>query len=295
MKEVVEALKSLREKEWRVLSVIEIGMARHEYVPLEFIARAARLTQDEVEIILRKLHKLGLIQRNVGPYVGYILVSRGYDALALRALVKRGVLESISADPIKVGKESDVYEGRTTSGEVVAVKFHRIGRTSFRQTRRLRTYVGDRRHISWLYESRLSATREYEALNLLYRYGVNVPRPIAHNRHVVVMELLEGVMLSEVPELDDPEETLYKILDEVRKAYKDAQIVHGDLSEFNVLVVDRGKKVYLIDWPQWVSVIHPSAKYLLRRDVENLAKFFRRKYNLKVNPEELVKYVEEGG
>jgi len=286
----------LNEEDFKVLVAIEHGMARHEYVPLEYIAKVTNFTDDKLDMILRKLHRLGLIQRNKGPYIGYVLTTFGYDSLALRALVKRGVLERISADPIGVGKEADIYEGVTPSGEVVAVKFHRIGRVSFRNPRRVRTYVGDRRHISWLYMSRLSAQREYEALVLVHQHGVKAPRPIAHNRHVVVTEKIEGVPLFEVPPLEDPEDVMYQVIENVKLAYTRAGVVHGDLSEFNVLVtVENGREVpVIIDWPQWVPSIHPSAESLLRRDIENIVRFFRRKYNLRVDVEEIIKQVTQG-
>ena len=64
------------------------------------------------------------------------MTTRGYDCLALNALVKKGVLKSLSTKPVGVGKESDVFEGLTYSDDIVAVKFHRLGRDSFRPTTR---------------------------------------------------------------------------------------------------------------------------------------------------------------
>ena len=230
---LINAFKSLREVDFRILNAIERGMAHYEYVPVEVIAKLAGLPSGKVENRIRNIYHLGVVQRYKGAYIGYILTTRGYDCLALNALVKRGVLKSLSTKPIGVGKESDVFEGLTYSDEIVAVKFHRLGRTSFRQTRKYRTYIGDRRHISWLYQARLAAEREYEGLNILYPKGVAVPRPISWNRHVVVTSLVEGIVLYEVPPLSEPEEVLEKILENVKKAY-DIGIVHGDLSEYNI-------------------------------------------------------------
>ncbi len=278
---LINAFKSLKEIDFRILNAIERGMAHYEYVPVEVIAKLAGLPSEKVESRIRNIYHLGVVQRHKGAYVGYILTTRGYDCLALNALVKRGVLKSLSTKPIGVGKESDVFEGLTYSDEVVAVKFHRLGRTSFRQTKKYRTYIGDRRHISWLYQARLAAEREYEGLNILYPKGVAVPRPISWNRHVVVTSLIEGIVLYEVPSLSDPEEVLEKILKNVKKAY-DIGIVHGDLSEYNIIITPE-ENCYIFDWPQWVDRNHPSALFLLKRDVENIVKFFKRKYRVKVN------------
>ncbi|MEM2249001.1 MAG: RIO1 family regulatory kinase/ATPase, partial [Candidatus Bathyarchaeia archaeon] len=231
----------------------------------------------------------GLLYRWIGPYVGYALNMAGYDCLALNALVKAGILESLGK-PLGVGKEADVYDALTQSGERVAVKFHRLGRISFRQTRRLRGYLLDRRHASWLYQSRLAAEREMEALKLVYPCGVSVPKPIGHNRHVVVMGIIEGECLYRITELPSPEETLDEILENVRKAYIGAGVIHGDLSEFNV-IINPDWHILIIDWPQYARTSHPNADMLLKRDIWNILKFFKRKFGISRSLEEIIKYV----
>jgi len=288
MMHTLAALKKLSSDDFRVLNAVERGMAKFLYVPLEELSRLSDLSQDEVVIALKKLHSLGLVQRKKGSYVGYMLTARGYDCLALNTLVKRGVLESISASPVGRGKESDVYKGITPAGRLVAVKFHRVGRTSFRQTRRLRVYVGDRHHISWLYQSRLAAESEFNALKILFAASVSVPEPVDWNRHVVVCEYLEGVELSEAPPLRDAATFRDQLVEEVGKAYS-AGVVHGDLSEYNVLVVE--DTPVLFDWPQWVSSSHPSALYYLKRDLLNILNFFKRKYSLDYDLESFLERV----
>jgi len=287
VKFVVDALRSLNKEDLRILKAIEIGMGKCEYVPLEYISKWIKKDLEYTFRRLLKLSNLGLVQRRKGAYVGYMLTSRGYDCLALDALYKRGVIRYLSLKPLGVGKESDVYEGITPSGSRVAVKFHRLGRTSFRQVRKKRVYVGRRRHISWLYEARLAAEREYTALTLLYPVGVSVPKPVSWNRHVVVMSIIEGIPLYECPELEDPVGVFDEIIENVKKAFKEAEVVHGDLSEYNV-IIQKGGKVLIIDWPQWVPSIHPSAPLLLRRDILILSKFFRRKYKVDLDVESIL-------
>ncbi len=278
----VQALKLLTEVDRRILTAVERGMINHEYVPAELVASIAKLDLELVEKRLKRLNKLGLVQRSAGGARGYVLTSRGYDCLAFYVLARRGVLEALSQSPVGEGKESEVYLGVTPGGRLVAVKVHRVGRTSFRGTKRVRVYVADKRHTSWLYQSRLAARSEFEALSILWKAGVAVPEPLDWNRHVVVTGYVEGVELSEVPELEDPRGVLDRVLAEVEKAFK-AGVVHGDLSEYNVLVTE-GEGVVLIDWPQWFSSAHPQAELYLRRDVENVASFFRRKYGVEVDP-----------
>ncbi|PLJ76957.1 lipopolysaccharide core heptose(II) kinase RfaY [Infirmifilum sp. SLHALR2] len=277
------SLKGLTGDDLRVLTSIERGMINHEYVDVELIASISGLAKDYVEVVLKKLNKLGLVQRYRGSFTGYILTSRGYDCLAFNALVKRGTIVAISETPVGEGKESEVYLGKTSGERIVAVKVHRAGRTSFRGAKRVRGYVADKRHFSWLYLSRLAARNEYEALKILWRERVAVPEPVDWNRHVVVTEYVEGVELSEVPPLSEPILTLEKILAEVEKAYKAGE-VHGDLNEYNVIVT-KGEDIKLLDWPQWVSSAHPNAAFYLKRDIENIVNFFTRKYGLRLNKE----------
>ncbi len=286
----VEAFKKLDRFDFKILNAIERGMSAYMYVPVDVIASLSRLDLDFTTRRLKKLNTLGLVSRRLGSHTGYILTSRGYDCLAFNALVKRGTLESVSATAIGMGKEADVYIGITPAGRKVAVKFHRAGRTSFREIKAKRAYVGERSHVSWLYLSRLAAKNEYKALRILAREGVSVPKPIDWTRHVVVTEFVEAIELSRVPELEQPEKVLEKIIINVKKAYR-AGIVHGDLSEYNILIGEDGEPV-LFDWPQWVPSSHPNAPFLLRRDIENILKFFKRKYGLNIEVKKRVREIE---
>lgn len=275
----VKTLSQLEPEDFRVLMIIEVDMSRHRYVPEDDILRLSGFSRKQIKYRLDRLSKFGLVYRWVGSYIGYALSTAGYDCLAMNALVKANVIEALGK-PLGVGKESDVFDALTPNGRRVAVKFHRLGRISFRQTRRLRGYIADRRHISWLYQSRLAAEREFEALKMVYPEGVSVPEPIGHNRHVVVMGFIEGAELYRVPEVPNPDEVLDEILENVRIAYKKAGVIHADLSEFNV-VLNPDFHILIIDWPQFVTVDHPNAEALLKRDVKNILTFFKKRFNVK--------------
>lgn len=288
----VRVFKHLEPEDIKILATIEVDLSRHRFVPERDILKLSGLSEKEARYRLERLNALGLIYRWTGPYMGYVLNMAGYDCLALNALVKAGILESLGK-PLGVGKESDVYDALTQNGERVAVKFHRLGRTSFRQTRRLRGYLLNRRHASWLYQSRLAAEREIEALRLVYPCGVSVPKPVGHNRHVVVMGMIDGECLFRIAELTNPEAILSEILENVRKAYVEADVIHGDLSEFNV-VLTPDWNVLIIDWPQFIRTDHPNAEMILKRDLWNILKFFRRKFGVTEDLSEALNYVKKG-
>ena len=272
-----------------ILKAIELLMAKHEYVPEVLIAKKAKISLEEAQHRLQHLSKNRLIRKWKGAYTGYVLNMAGYDVLAINAFVKANVLEAFGK-PLGIGKEADVYDALTPEGQRVAVKFHRLGRTSFRQTRRKRDYVAERFHISWLYQSRLAATKEFQALKLLYPEKVAVPKPIKHNRHAIVMSMIEGAELYRYRDIPDPKHVFMEILENVRKAYLKAGVIHADLSEYNV-ILQPDMHILIIDWPQYVRNNHPNAEQLLKRDLRNILTFFRKKRLLKANLDEVFAYV----
>jgi RIO kinase 2 len=242
---------------------------------------------DRIDFTLGKISKLGLTYRTNETYNGHTLNYAGYDCLAINALVKAGVIESFGKT-LGVGKEADVYDALSSTGKRIAVKFHRLGRISFRQTRRKRAY--SREHSSWLFLSHIAAEKEFEAMKLVYEKGVAVPEPISHNRHVVAMGMIEGAQLYKYKDVGKPEKILKDILRNVRKTYLKAHIIHADLSEYNIILQPDGH-LLIIDWPQAVKTDHPNAAEMLERDIKNVLIFFSRKFNIKLAEKEACEYV----
>jgi RIO kinase 2 len=283
----VQVFRKLDNKDFRILQVIESAMSKHEFVPKEVIAKFAKFNPEETTFRLSRLNKLHLIRQTRGPYMGYALNYAGYDCLAINALVKAGILEAFGK-PLGVGKEADVYDALNPKGERIAVKFHRLGRISFRQTKRKRGYTTE--HASWLYQSRLAAEKEFQVLRLVYPHGVAVPKPISQNRHLIAMGMIEGTELAEWKEIPKPEKVLKEILSNIRKAYLKAGIIHADLSEYNI-ILKPNMHILIIDWPQHVTKEHPNAQQLLTRDIKNIIQFFKRKRMLKPKLKDAIAYV----
>ena len=286
----VKFFRDLEVEDFNVLRAIEKGMRNYRYVPYELVLKLSGLAIKEVDFRLGRLSEIRLIRRWVGSYEGYTLNRAGYDCLALNTLVKRNVLEAIGM-PIGVGKESDIYEGLTPNGERVAVKFHRLGSISFRNVIKLRGYVKDKRYTSWLFLSRVSAEREFQALKITYPLGVSVPKPIDRSRHTLVMSIIEGTELENLIDLPNPESVFNEIIENIRRTYLEAKIIHCDLSGFNILIKP-DKHILIIDWPQYVSIRHPNAETLLERDVKNIIDLFKRKFNFEADLEETLRYVK---
>ena len=84
--------------------------------------------------------------------------------------------------------------------------------------------------------------------------------------------------------LSDPVSVYQQIMVDVNKLNK-ANLVHSDLSEYNILIVEKeGKeKPILIDMGQAVLTTHPHAKEFYERDLENIKKYFTKKYGINVS------------
>ena len=277
------ALRYLSDDDFRVLTAVEMGMKNHEVVPVPLITVISGLRHGGAIKCLREVHRHKLVHREAKRYEGYRLTYLGYDYLAMRALSKRSVLKSVGRG-IGMGKEADVFIVTTGSSEddiedkEVAMKIHRLGRTSFRAVKNKRDYMQHRQAASWLYMSRLAAVREYTYMQALYQRGFSVPEPIGHSRHICVMELVGGVLLNQVREMEDPAAVAENLLGFLVRLAEHG-LVHCDLNEFNVIVDDDGETT-VIDFPQMISIEHPDAKSLFERDYEGIAKFFEYRFGL---------------
>ncbi|KAK9840755.1 hypothetical protein WJX81_002413 [Elliptochloris bilobata] len=274
MKLDVNALRYLSREEFRTLQAVELGQKNHEIVPASLIDSIAGLRHGGTVRCLKALLRQKLVHHDSSKYDGYRLTPLGYDFLALKALVNRGAVAAVGRQ-IGVGKESDVYEVLSPQGEVLALKLHRLGRTSFRAVKSKRDYLRHRSSFSWLYLSRLAALKEYAFMAALGAHGFPVPRAVEHNRHAVLMSMVDATLLVQVRELRHPSDVYAQLMDLLARLAAKG-LIHCDFNEFNLLV-DEEERVTLIDFPQMVSTRHANAAELFERDVECIGRFFRKK------------------
>lgn len=207
------------------------------------------------------------------------------NLMRLYKLFSDGTIEQLDF-PLKTGKEGNVFRATTAKGELVAVKIYRTSTATFKDMAkyvqgdpRFRGISANRRKLilAW-------AAKEFRNLQRLYDAGIRVPKPIAHHQNIVVMEYIgtadEPAREMRQVMLDDPEAVMRKILGYMKLAYQKAGLVHGDISEFNVLMLDQ--EPVIIDVGQGVMLEHPLAQELLERDVSNLARYFK-KYGLELD------------
>lgn len=280
---ILEHFKSLDERDFEIISSIEQLMAVHDTIKIEDIAKTSGYTVKFVNKKISLLDKIDILSahRIEDRYSSVELNYMGYDALAVNSLVKKNILDGIGS-PIGIGKESNVFTGILSNEKQCALKFHKIGKTKFKSTKRKRDYFASKRHTSKLYESAINAKREVFALKKLAGI-IPVPQVYGYDRHLIAMELIQGVELQNILDLtEDMYKNLYDDLITYIKTIVNYNIIHGDLSPFNILIGEQNEfiKMTIIDWPQYVELTHPNALDILTMDINNIYTFFNKKTNL---------------
>ena len=280
-----KVVKNLEPEDYKLLKVLASGLKQHESLTRKEITTYSKIHENIVDFRINRLHDMKLIGKNKG---GFTLLMMGLDTVALKMLVDKDIIIAMGK-PIGIGKESDVFEAITSRKQGRALKFFRIGRISFREVRRRRTFIGKEDIHQWLLVNIDAAKKEYNALNRLRHSGIRIPVLYYRAMHCVVMNRIDGLRLVNIHELEDPKITLQNILHDIGTAYK-YNMINSDLSEYNVLL-DSKNNIWIIDWPQVVSRSHPNAADLIKRDVYNIVNFFNKRFDLRKDKDEALNEV----
>ena len=214
-----------------------------------------------------------------------------FDNFTVRLLFKlssQGHFVEDSLSPLFIGKESNVFTAMTEEKTKVVIKIYRLETCDFN---RMYEYIRlDPRFEGMARRRRMVvftwAKREYRNL-LKLRESIRVPTPIACDQNILIMEMIgtdsPAPKLKDVA-LEDPQLMFDKVIASLKKMYF-AGYVHGDLSEFNILVWD-GEPVF-IDFSQTMPSDANQADEFFARDVRNLCRFFK-KHRIQTDPEQLI-------
>jgi len=203
----------------------------------------------------------------------------------LEKLVRRGIIREVKG-VISSGKEARIYWGRDRSHHDVAIKIYMSFTSDFRKS--IKKYIiGDPRFEGipagnlrkLIYEW---TRKEYRNLQKLKAHKVRVPRPIAFSGNILVMEFLgengyRAPLLAEALSSLSREEAaniMVEVVSQAERIVCDAGLVHGDLSEYNIMLWQGVP--WIIDVSQAVPLSHPLALELLERDIRNLTVLCRR-------------------
>ena len=220
-----------------------------------------------------------------------------FDKITLETLYKianQGHIDVLNG-AISTGKEANVLTGITDEEKFIAVKIYRIATSDFKKMNyyldgdpRFNLKTKNKRKIiySWV-------TKEFKNLNRLFDAGVNVPQPITSSNNVLLIEFIGDdngnpaqPVKNQTPE--EPDEFWEKLLQELKLMVNEAKLVHGDLSNYNIL--NQNETPVIIDVSQSVVLDHPIAKELLERDINTLVREYT-KLGVKTSFEEVWEYV----
>ncbi|MBT9488470.1 MAG: serine protein kinase RIO [Rubrivivax sp.] len=209
----------------------------------------------------------------------------------LQALMDEGLIDSVVRQ-LMSGKEATVYVVRCGDDTRCAKVYKEANNRSFRQavdytenrkvknTRQARAMAKGTKYGRASQEAAWQSA-EVDALYRLAGAGVRVPKPYNFHDGVLLMELVADAQGDAAPRLNDVVFTAEEALQHhgalIREVVRMlcAGVVHGDLSEFNILLSDTGPVI--IDLPQAVDAAgNNHAQRMLLRDVQNLRDFFGR-------------------
>ncbi len=202
------------------------------------------------------------------------------------------------AGVVSAGKEARVYRAVGRDGREYAVKIYLTATAEFRKSI-VKYLLGDPRFSdvdtsnTWRLFTAW-ARKEYRNLTRMYECGVRVPKPFLVYQNIVVMEFIgrEGrraPLLHEIYEElgeEDAADIYSQVIENYRRIYCCARLVHADLSEYNIMYLDG--TVYIIDVAQAVSLDHPNYLEFLQSDARNIYRFFTKRLGLELESPEKV-------
>ncbi|XP_057474914.1 uncharacterized protein LOC130763009 [Actinidia eriantha] len=203
--------------------------------------------------------------------------------MVLFKMLNRGIFHDINGC-ISTGKEANVYHATKSDGQELAIKVYKTSILVFKD--RDRYVQGDYRfrHGYCKHNPRKMvktwAEKEMRNLIRLKAAGIRCPTPILLRLHVLVMEFI-GTAGWAAPRLKDASLSLDKFREgyvemimAMRTLYQKCKLVHGDLSEYNILYFEG--HLYIIDVSQSVDLDHPHALDFLREDCVHVSDFFKK-------------------
>ncbi len=204
-------------------------------------------------------------------------------------LKKYGIISDLVAE-VNAGKEATIFVAHLRGAPVIVKSF------------RLQNTCHNRSKGNPQMRAANIAQREYDRLTRAFNSGMQVPTPARKINNVIIMSFI-GSDWEPAPQLrnsiiEEPEEVFDQIIEQLRIMYRKAKLIHGDFSEYNILL-HNGKPV-IIDFPQAIDISLVTVRYthireknlkVLRKDIETIGKFFEKEYNLTYDFKEVYRYI----
>jgi RIO kinase 1 len=224
-----------------------------------------------------------------------------FDAFTMNDLIKLSKQKHYDelVSPVSIGKEANVFSARKKEEGAEVYKIVKIYRLEACNFNKMYDYIKhdpryynikkQRRQVifSWV-------QREYRNIMKAREAGVKVPKPIALLHHVFVMQMIGDEAIGESAQRlkqqspKNPADFFEKLIKNIALLYQKAKLVHGDLSEYNIL---NWKEIpVIIDMSQASPTDAVNADELLDRDIRNMVSYFK-KHGVTTTAEELKKRI----
>jgi len=198
--------------------------------------------------------------------------------MELYDLIKSKIISYING-VVKAGKESVVFWAVDESKKDIALKVYLVSTANFKK--RAPYLIGDPRFSRIKKGTKnlvyLWAQKEFRNLSLCYEKGLPVVRPIHVTKNILVMDFIgkNGAPTNTLLQSQVDQQDYESAISLIRRLYKEAKLVHGDFSEYNIFKTENG--LLLFDLGSAVDLRHPNAKEFLKRDINNITRFFSKR------------------
>jgi RIO kinase 1 len=195
--------------------------------------------------------------------------------------------------PVSAGKESVLFWAVDEKNSDVALKIYLVTTSSFKK--REQYILGDPRFSKIKKGTKnliyLWAKKEFRNLSQCFESGIPVPRPIYVVNNVLAMEFVgeNGAPAKPLLESEVDENDYNQAISILQDLYKKAKLVHGDYSEYNIFKTQKG--LILFDLGSAIDTRHPNTLEFLKRDINNITRFFSKRGIDVDNPEDILQEI----
>lgn len=242
------------------------------------ISTAEHALDDQTKKILNRMVDRGFISEVYG------VISKGKEAVVLHADAGEGVDEEEAANSRINHHNTDFHALPVNLPEEIAIKVYQTTLCEYKSRDK---YIKDDFRFKDRYKKLndhkiiyLWAEKEMHNLNRIRESGIPCPRVVLLKKHILLMSFV-GENCKSAPQLrvarlsQKQRLSAYnQVVEIMKKLYHECRLVHGDLSEYNLLW--HQDKVWVIDVSQSVEPNHPYALEYLHRDCKNICVFFQK-------------------
>ena len=212
--------------------------------------------------------------------------------MALYKLITDHIIAYVNGS-VSAGKESVVFWAVDENNVDVALKIYLVSTSNFKK--REAYILGDPRFLNLKKGTKnlvfLWAKKEFKNLSRCFDCGIPVPKPIYVTQNILAMEFVgnNGSPCKVLLDSQIDENDYHQSISLIKNLYTKAKLVHGDFSEYNIFKNDDG--LILFDLGSAVDLRHPNALEFLKRDINNITRFFSKR-GINVNdPKKVLKEI----